>query len=137
MAEQSFANATLASAALEIIALKAVSLRDSKLDIAQRAQTILTMKESVDTLLAQKGLDIQVLRVPLRMLTTALVGEAELVLNSAAGSNEDERNRFDIPRRNGQPGQQEMNLLLRAMPNEKLDVCIGAQSCKSRVSGGG
>ena len=132
-----FANATLASAALEIIALKAVSLRDSKLDIAQRAQTILTMKESVDTLLAQKGLDIQVLRVPLRMLTTALVGEAELVLDSAAGSNEDERNRFDIPRRNGQAGPQEMNLLLRAMPNENwmsvLEPSLASRAYRAAV----
>ncbi|MEY4787383.1 MAG: hypothetical protein RL692_1277, partial [Planctomycetota bacterium] len=112
-----FANATLAPAALEIIALKAVSLRDSQLDVAQRAQTILTMKESVDTLLTQTGLDIRLLRVPLRMLTTALVGEAESALEGNAGGGGGNRGRRN-PRQQGPVGPQEMKLLLRAMPSE-------------------
>jgi hypothetical protein len=112
-----FANATLAPAALEIIALKAVSLRDSQLDVAQRAQTILTMKESVDTLLTQTGLDIRLLRVPLRMLTTALVGEAESALEGNAGGGGGSRGRRN-PRQQGPAGPQEMKLLLRAMPSE-------------------
>ena len=112
-----FANATLAPAALEIIALKAVSLRDSQLDVAQRAQTILTMKESVDTLLTQTGLDLRLLRVPLRMLTTALVGEAESALEGNAGGGGGNRGRRN-PRQQGPAGPQEMKLLLRAMPSE-------------------
>lgn len=113
-----FANAMLAPAALEIIALKAVSLRNSELELPQRVQTILTMKESVDTLLAQSGLDIRLLRVPLRMLTTALVGEAEVALGmgsgmGGAGGNQSRRGR------QGGAGSQEKELLLKAMPDAK------------------
>ncbi|MFZ4573752.1 MAG: hypothetical protein ACOYN0_05100 [Phycisphaerales bacterium] len=101
-----FGNATLGPAALEAITLKAVSLRDGKLEVAQRAQAILTMKESVDTLLAQSGMDINVLRVPLRMLTTALVNEAEQAL-------------ADREKRRGRGASRELELLLRALPDER------------------
>ena len=131
-----FANATLAPAALEIIALKAVSLRDSQLDLAQRAQTILTMKESVDTLLAQTGLDIRLLRVPLRMLTTALVGEAESALDGDAGGGGANRGRRN-PRQQGPAGPQEKNLLLRAMPSENwmsvLEPSLASRAYRAAV----
>ena len=112
--ERVFANPMLAPSALEVIALKAVSLRNSQLDLPNRAQTILTMKESVDTLLAQSGLDIKLVRVPLRMLTTALVGEAESALDPNGGGGSRGGNR-----RGGVAGPQEMQLLLRAMPDER------------------
>lgn len=76
-----FASAALAPAALEAIALKAVGLRGGGGDNGRRAQTILTMKEAVDTLLVRSGgeagLPAETIRVPLRMLTTALVNEIE------------------------------------------------------------
>src|SRR5690606_34605064 len=53
-----FANSSLAPAALEAIALKAVSLRNARIVVQQRAQTILTMKEAVDTLLDETAVDI-------------------------------------------------------------------------------
>lgn len=107
-----FASPTLAPAALEVISLKAVSLRNTSLDVAQRAQTILTMKEAVDTLLAQTGMDIRLVRVPLRMLTTALVGEAEAVLD---GNRQQQQNPYQ---RVGGVAK-ETELLFRAMPDER------------------
>ncbi len=105
-----FANPALAPAALEILALKAVTLDQANLDEATRMQTIVTMKESVDTLLAQSTLDESVLRVPLRMLTTAVMGEADSMLNGGGGRN----------RGGAMPNSpQQMALLLRAMPDSR------------------
>lgn len=123
--KQVFANEVLAPAALEIIALKAVSLGNSSLDLPQRVQTILTMKESVDTLLAQTGMDINLLRVPLRMLTTALVGEAELALGGGNGLGARRGRR-------GPAGPQEKELLLKAMPDERW-MSVLEPSLASRV----
>ncbi|MFK7961829.1 MAG: hypothetical protein AB8G96_15040 [Phycisphaerales bacterium] len=72
-----FQRPALAPAALEAIALDALTLADRKLDEQQRARTILIMKSSVDTLLSNPDVDRRALRIPLRMLTTALVTEAE------------------------------------------------------------
>jgi hypothetical protein len=73
-----FANNALGPAALEAIALSAAAVGDSKQqDDEQRAQAILSLKEAVDILLERKGLDQSVLRVPMRMLTTALITEME------------------------------------------------------------
>ncbi len=108
--KQIFANPTLAPAALEIIALKAVSIRGGSMASEARAQAILTMKESVDTLLAETGIDIRLVRVPLRMLTTALIGEVETALDGSADGNR---------RGRGQAMPHEMELLLRAMPSEQ------------------
>ena len=122
---QVFASDSLGPAALEVIALKAGSLRDAKLDVGERAQTILTMKDSVDTLLAQEGVDIRTLRIPLRMLTTALVGEADAVLN--------DRNR---PR--GPGVSREVELLLRALPDERwleaLEPSIASRAYKTSIA---
>lgn len=109
--KQVFANQTLAPAALEIIALKAVSLRGAALESSNRAQALLTMKESVDTLLAESGMDIRLVRVPLRMLTTALIGEVERVL--------DGKDEGGGRRGRGPSIPQEQEFLLRAMPDER------------------
>lgn len=98
-----FASDTIGPVALEVMALTAASLGDSKLDVEQRAQGVLTLKEGVDILLAREGVDSSTLRVPLRMLTTALVAEMESTI--------------------AQKGQQrtiarEAQLLLRAVPSE-------------------
>jgi len=123
--DQVFATESLAPAALEVIALKAGTLRNAQLDIAQRAQIILTMKEAVDTLLARQNVDIAQVRVPLRMLTSALATEAE-----AAAS---ER------RRRGQPAvSREIELLLRALPNERwlgaLEPSIASRAYKAAIA---
>lgn len=98
-----FANDTLGPAALQAIALSAANIGDAKQDDEQRAQSILSLKESVDILLERKDLDQSVLRVPMRMLTAALVTEME---NAVA-----------------QKGKQrtvarEAQLLLRAIPSK-------------------
>jgi hypothetical protein len=73
-----FANDALGPAALEAIALSAASVADGKAqNEEQRARSILSLKEAVDILLQREGLDQSVLRVPMRMLTTALVVEME------------------------------------------------------------
>jgi hypothetical protein len=120
-----FASPSLAPAALEVMALKAVSLRNARLDVAQRAQIILTMKESVDTLLAQSGVDIRLLRVPLRMLTSALITEAENALAGGAmqDGNEDPEMAMAMAmgmnRARGPGAPAETQLLLRALPDER------------------
>ncbi len=75
-----FASEALGPAALEIVALQAMSFRDKKADAARRAQGIATMKSAVDTLLAQPSVNVESLRVPLRMLTTALADEVDAVV---------------------------------------------------------
>ncbi len=77
---QVFASEALGPAALEVVALHAVSFRDKKIDAAQKAAGLATMKAAVDTLLRQEQLDLQMLRVPLRMLTTALADEVDAVV---------------------------------------------------------
>lgn len=102
-----FANSSLAPAALEAIALKAVSLRNARIVVQQRAQTILTMKEAVDTLLDETAVDIDELRVPLRMLTTALITEAEASISQG-------QQNMGLQR-----SAAETDLLLRALPNRR------------------
>ena len=72
-----FASDTLGPAALQAIALSAANLGDGKQGEEQRAQAILSAKEAVDVLLERKDLDQSALRVPMRMLTAALVTEME------------------------------------------------------------
>lgn len=123
--EQVFATESLAPAALEVIALKAGTLRNAQLDIAQRAQIILTMKEAVDTLLARQNVDIAQVRVPLRMLTSALATEAEAAATER--------------RRRGQPMvSREIELLLRALPNDRwlaaLEPSIASRAYKAAIA---
>ncbi|HZW08177.1 MAG TPA: hypothetical protein VFF65_13725, partial [Phycisphaerales bacterium] len=77
-----FANDTLGPAALQAIALTAAGIGDAKQDEEQRAQAILSLKESVDVLLERRDIDQSVLRVPMRMLTAALVTEMENAVNA-------------------------------------------------------
>lgn len=77
---QVFADQTLGPAALENVALLAMSFRDKKTDGAKKAQAIATMKAAVDTLIAGQGVDAAALRVPLRMLTTAMADEVDAVV---------------------------------------------------------
>ena len=77
-----FAVEALASAALEAVALKAMSINNKELDIEVRAQAILTMKEAVETLLESDRVELSSLRVPLRMLTLSLVSAAEDVVKA-------------------------------------------------------
>jgi hypothetical protein len=101
---QVFANTALGPAALEAMALTASTLGDRNLDVEQRAKEILGLKESVDILLARDDVDSAALRVPLRMLTSALVGEMEQAVAEKG------MERF-IAR--------ESQILLRAIPSEK------------------
>jgi len=129
--KQVFASDSLGPAALEVIALKAVSLRDTKLDLPQRAQIILTMKEAVDTLLAQQGVDVRMLKVPLHMLTAALVSEAEAAL--------DDKNRPQDMFGGGGGGgvSKETELLFRALPDDKwlgvLEPSLATRAYKAAV----
>jgi hypothetical protein len=77
-----FADDTLGPAALQAIALTAANIGDARQDEEQRAQSILSLKESVDVLLERKDIDQSVLRVPMRMLTAALVTEMESAVNA-------------------------------------------------------
>lgn len=73
----------------------------------QRAKVTLNLKESIDVLLArvdvQTGIDSAALRVPLRMVTTALVAEMERAIEA--------RGQQQFIGRNAQ-------LLYRAIPSE-------------------
>jgi hypothetical protein len=60
--------------------------RQRKLDVEQRAQAILSLKEAVDVLLARPSLDASALRVPMRMFTTALVTEIENAVKGKSSS---------------------------------------------------
>lgn len=104
--DQVFRRESLAPAALELIALDAMTLSDRKLDQAQRARAILIMKTAVDSLLDNERVDREALRVPLRMLTTGLVTEAEKVADA----------RPDPRRGNSRPGTA---MLLRALPDQR------------------
>ncbi|MFO0873896.1 MAG: hypothetical protein U0575_07980 [Phycisphaerales bacterium] len=118
-----FANDALGPAALEIVALRAMTIRDAKLDVAQRAQTILTMKDAVDTLLSQPNVDVRTLRVPLRMLTTALVAEAEAAVK--------DKGRQRVIAR-------ETELLLRALPGDRwldaIEPSLAARASKASIA---
>jgi hypothetical protein len=103
--DEVFRREAIAPAALEIIALDAMTLADRKLDEGQRARAILTMKTAVQTLLSSERVDRQALRVPLRMLTTGLVTEAEKALAAK-------------PDRRGGTAP-ETAMLLRALPDER------------------
>ncbi|HYD00170.1 MAG TPA: hypothetical protein VEB22_03005, partial [Phycisphaerales bacterium] len=99
-----FANDTLGPATLQAIALTAAGIGDAKQDEEQRAQAILSLKESVDVLLERKDIDQTVLRVPMRMLTAALVTEMENAVNAKG------RQRTIA---------KEAQLLLRAVPSKQ------------------
>ncbi len=119
-----FADDALGPAALEIIALSAASVAapqqpqiqqqfiypgmpqpsaGGQAGVEERAAAILSLKEAVDVLLERQGLDQSVLRVPMRMLTTALVVEMENTIAQKARQRTVAR---------------EAQLLLRAIPSQ-------------------
>ncbi|MFZ2874840.1 MAG: hypothetical protein WAZ94_10200, partial [Phycisphaerales bacterium] len=101
---QVFASDSLGPVALELMALRAANIGDAKQDVAERAQAILTLKEGIDVLLERESIDTSALRVPLRMLTSALVNEMEQTAQA--------RGQQRVVAREAQ-------LLLRAIPSEK------------------
>lgn len=101
--DEVFASATIAPAALEVVALDAMNLRSGKLSQASKARSIVVMQTAVARLLESDKVDRNALRVPLRMLTTGLVAEAEAVLKDRSS------------RRRTPAG---VSMLLRAVPNE-------------------
>ena len=98
-----FEDDRLAPAALEIIALDAMNLSKRGLSVTARARTILVMKAAVESLLASGQVNSDAIRVPLRMLTTGLVMEAEKIAGAS-----------------GSPGRvpREVTLMMRALPDE-------------------
>ncbi len=99
-----FANKALAATGLEAVALKAMRIGNENIGIQERATAILMMKESVDALLNDEGVELTQLRVPLRLLTLSLVAAAEETVTKQAAK----------------PGvAPETTLLLRALPGEK------------------
>lgn len=118
-----FSSDTLGPIALEIMALKAISIGDEKLDVEQRAQAILTMKEGVDVLLARSSMESSSLRVPMRMLTTALLSEIENTVKEKGNQ------RFLT---------REAQLLLRAVPNaawfDALEPSLATRATKACIS---
>ncbi len=106
--ERVFANDTLGPSALEGIALSAANVNQAKdsSDAAEaaRAESIVTLKQAMDVLLERHDLADSVLRIPLRMLTTALVTEMEQAVAQQG-------NRRTVSR-----GAQ---LLLRAIPDQR------------------
>lgn len=121
--ERVFASDELGPAALETIALSAATIGNQQQDEEQRAQSILTLKEAVDVLLGRQQLDRSVLRVPMRMLTTALVAEME---NAVA-----QRGRQRTVTRQAQ-------LLLRAIPSaawlDALEPSLAARAAKACIN---
>ena len=81
------------------------ALGKSSLSETERARAILVMKSAVETLLESGRVDSRVIRVPLRMLTTGLVAEAEAATTAKAV-------------RGGPPPG--VAMLMRAMPEEEL-----------------
>ena len=131
--KQIFATPALAPAALEILALKAVALDSAALDAAARARTILTMKEAVDTLLRQTTIDREALRVPLRMLTTALMGEADGAL-----SGNPRGRRPGMDGQGGSASPQQLALLMRAMPDDQwmaeLEPSLASRAYRTTIA---
>ncbi|MBL8760953.1 MAG: hypothetical protein JNL50_06580 [Phycisphaerae bacterium] len=124
-----FSDRVLGPVALELMALEAAGLGDSKKGVEERAQTILTLKEGVDALLERGEHDSATLRVPLRMLTTALVAEME----RAVQGNEQNRGM-----NRGRPVAREAQLLLRAIPSERwlsgLEESLSMRARKASIA---
>ncbi|MFO0962579.1 MAG: hypothetical protein U0625_06685 [Phycisphaerales bacterium] len=118
-----FANPSLGPAALEALALAATGVGEQRLETEQRAQALLGLKEAVDLLLAREDIDIASLRVPLRMVTAALVQEMEQAVSRRG------QNRMVA---------REAQLLLRAIPNEKwlqaLEPSLASRARKACIA---
>ncbi|MFM2164175.1 MAG: hypothetical protein RL325_612, partial [Planctomycetota bacterium] len=118
-----FASPALGPAALEQLAISAAQINDQQFSEDQRAKTTLNLKESIDVLLAREDIDSATLRVPLRMVTTALVAEIERAVN--------ERGQQQFVGRNAQ-------VLYRAIPSEKwlgsLEPSLATRARKAAIA---
>lgn len=118
---EAFGDLRLAPLAIEKIALDAITLSDEKTERTERAQGIVTLKEAVDILLDTRSAKSDLLRIPLRMLTTAIAEEMERALPRAE-KNGEERPRMDRA------------LLFRAIPSTKWMDAL-EHSLAVRISG--
>ncbi|NUQ53554.1 MAG: hypothetical protein HUU19_12760 [Phycisphaerales bacterium] len=128
-----FSDRVLGPVALELMALEAAGLGDSKKSEEERAQTILTLKEGVDALLERGDTDSTTLRVPLRMLTTALVVEMERAVDPNEQNRGGRRGMMG-----GQGVSREAQLLLHAVPNERwlsgLEPSLSMRARKASIA---
>jgi hypothetical protein len=117
-----FADERLAPAALEVIALDAITLDERKLSDADRASAVLVMKSAVQTLLDSGRVDSDSIKVPLRMLTTGLVAEAEAAAK---------------PTKKGGGSSRRATVLMRALPDESwldsLEPSLAARAYRAFV----
>ncbi len=121
--ESLFADAALAPAALELMALKAAAIGDEKQSEAERAEAILTFKEAADVLLARTSAQNESLRVPLRMMTAALLTEMENAVKAKGRQ---------------QALTREAQVLLRAVPGRQwldaLEPSMAARAAKACIA---
>ncbi len=118
-----FADKRLAPAALEIIALDAITLDERKLSDADRASAVLVMKSAVQTLLDSGRIDSESIKVPLRMLTTGLIAEAEAAASSK--------------KKSGGGASRQATVLMRALPDDSwldsLEPSLAARAYRAFV----
>ena len=121
--ESLFADAALAPAALELMALKAAAIGDEKQSETERAEAILTFKEAADVLLARTSAQNESLRVPLRMMTAALLTEMENAVKAKGRQ---------------QALTREAQVLLRAVPGRQwldaLEPSMAARAAKACIA---
>ena len=118
-----FANESLGPAAIELVALQAMNMGKGRADPGRRAQGVATMKAALDTLLATQDIRAESLRVPLRMLTTAMADEVEATVGAKG----------DL--RGVAP---ETELLFRAAPDERwleaVEPSVGIRGWRAAMS---
>ncbi len=121
--ETLFADQALGPAALELMALKAAAIGDEKQSEQQRAEAILTLKEAADVLLARTTAENESLRVPLRMMTAALLTEMENAVKAKGRQ---------------QALTREAQVLLRAVPGRRwldaLEPSMAARAAKACIA---
>jgi hypothetical protein len=126
-----FASESLGPAALEVIASAALAAgggpnqqgQGGRGDLASRAAVMGRMKEAISIVLAQPNVDIRVLRVPLRTLTTTLITAAEQAVQEKAMFRGVSR---------------EAELLMQALPDERwlnaIEPSLGSRTYKAAIS---
>lgn len=118
-----FANEALGPAALELMALKAAAIGDEKQAEQKRAEAILTLKEAADVLLSRTTAQNESLRVPLRMMTAALLTEMENAVKAKGRQ---------------QALTRQAQVLLRAVPGrawlDALEPSMAARAAKACIA---
>ncbi|MFM1823227.1 MAG: hypothetical protein RI967_1493, partial [Planctomycetota bacterium] len=127
-----FASPALGPAALEQLALVASSLANQGAAEETRASAILGLKESIDILLERDDVDLATLRVPLRMVTTALVAAMEDAAKAGGGGQGGMRGM------GGPMVGRDAQILLRAIPSERwlsaLEPSLASRARKAAVA---